>query len=73
MAAGPTPQALADRAAISDVVIQYATALDRRDWALLRAILTDPVHIDYSSFDPALDLEMPAQAWVDRVTERAAI
>ena len=60
---------LQDRAAISDVVIAYATALDRRDWALMRSLLCDPVAIDYTSFDPALDLEMPADEWVARVTE----
>ncbi len=64
-----THQALADRAAISDVVISYATALDTRDWRRLRSILLDPVHIDYSSFDPSLDVQMPADDWVARVTE----
>lgn len=66
-----TPQDLADRTAISDVVIRYATALDTRDWALLRSILMDPVHIDYTSFDPTLDKVMPADAWVDSVRQLA--
>lgn len=38
---------VADRMAISDVVISYATALDTRDWSLLRSILCDRVWIDY--------------------------
>lgn len=59
---------LEDRAAVSDVVIAYATSLDRRDWALLRSLLTDPVEIDYRSFDPALHREMPADEWVRLVT-----
>ena len=37
---------IADRLAISDVIIRYATALDTRDWRLLRSILTDRVAID---------------------------
>lgn len=66
-----TSQDIADRAAISDVVISYATALDTRDWALLRSILLDPVHIDYTSFDPALDRRMPADDWVENVKQLA--
>lgn len=62
-----TPDPIADRLAISDVIIRYATALDTRDWGLLRSILTDRVRIDYTSFDPALDLEMDADEWVHRV------
>ena len=58
---------IADRLAISDVIIRYATALDTRDWRLLRSILTDRVAIDYTSFDPDLDLEMDAAEWVHRV------
>ncbi len=58
-----------DRTAISDVVIKYATALDRRDWGLMRSLLTDPVAIDYTSFDPALDLEMPAADWIARIQD----
>lgn len=67
----PTAAELADRAAISDVVIAYATALDRRDWRLLRSILCDRVRIDYTSFDPALDCEMAADEWVNRVRQLA--
>ncbi|MDD3352102.1 nuclear transport factor 2 family protein [Zoogloea sp.] len=62
-----TPELIADRLAISDVIINYATALDTRDWGLLRSILTDRVAIDYTSFDPDLDLEMDASEWVHRV------
>lgn len=58
---------VADRMAISDVVIQYATALDQRNWSLLRSILCDRVWIDYRSFDPELNLEMSADEWVDSV------
>jgi hypothetical protein len=59
---------LADRVAISDVVVAYATALDTRRWPLLRSILTDPIAIDYTSYDPSLDLVMPADEWVRRVS-----
>jgi hypothetical protein len=39
---------LEDRAQISERVIQYAKAVDRRDWEMLADCLTDPVHADYS-------------------------
>ena len=58
---------IADRLATSDVTIRSAPALDTRDWRLLRPILTDRVAIDYTSFDPDLDLEMDAAEWVHRV------
>jgi len=47
-------QALIDRAAISDVVHAYATAVDRRDWDLFRSLFTDPVFIDFRWFHPSL-------------------
>ncbi|MEV6926666.1 nuclear transport factor 2 family protein [Dactylosporangium sp. NPDC051485] len=42
-------QELADRAAIVDAVIAYATALDTRDWAKLGALFTDDAWWEYSS------------------------
>ena len=45
----PKLQMLLDRAAISDVVYAYATALDRRDWKLFRSIFTDTIEMDFGS------------------------
>ena len=45
----PRLQALLDRSEISDVVIAYATGLDRRDWALYRSIFTDEIEMDFRS------------------------
>src|SRR6266576_863710 len=39
---------LEDRALISETVIKYAIAVDRRDWTMFAACFTDPVHADYS-------------------------
>ena len=63
-----TDTRLEDRAQISDRVIGYATSLDRRDWTLLRSLMADKVQIDYTDFDPQLDLTLTADDWVDRVT-----
>jgi hypothetical protein len=40
---------LGDRAQISDLVIGYATGLDRRDWSLYRSIFTDEIEMDFVS------------------------
>lgn len=42
-------QLLQERAAISDVVIAYATGLDRGDWSLYRSIFTDEIEMDFAS------------------------
>jgi hypothetical protein len=39
---------LEDRAEISEQVIRYAMAVDRRDWRMFADCFTDPVHADYS-------------------------
>ena len=36
---------LIDRQAVVDVVVQYATGLDRRDWDALRGVLHRPVRV----------------------------
>jgi 3-phenylpropionate/cinnamic acid dioxygenase small subunit len=40
---------LATRAAISDVIVAYATAVDTRDWTSFRQLFTDDAVIDYSA------------------------
>jgi hypothetical protein len=36
-----------DREQIGDLLIRYATGIDRRDWALFRTCWTNDVHADY--------------------------
>jgi 3-phenylpropionate/cinnamic acid dioxygenase small subunit len=36
-----------DRQDISDVLLRYATGIDRRDWPLFRTVFTDDCHVDY--------------------------
>jgi len=40
---------LATRFAITDLIHQYGTAIDTRDWKLFRSIFTDTAHIDYAT------------------------
>ena len=41
---------LVDRTAVVDVCVQYATALDTRDWSLLAGCSTPDVVADYAGF-----------------------
>lgn len=36
-----------DRQDISDLLLRYATGIDRRDWALFRTVFTDDCELDY--------------------------
>jgi 3-phenylpropionate/cinnamic acid dioxygenase small subunit len=40
---------LATRAAICDVIVAYATAVDTRDWTSFRQLFTDDAVIDYTA------------------------
>jgi ketosteroid isomerase-like protein len=51
-------QELIDKAAVSDVVYSYATAVDTRDWALFRSLFMDPLLLDFSTFHPSLKREI---------------
>ena len=60
-------QGLADRAAISDVVHRYATAIDTREWELLRTCFGDPVEADFTSFGVRQPFRGSADDWVAAV------
>lgn len=36
-----------DRQDISDLLVRYATGIDRRDWPLFRTVFTDDCELDY--------------------------
>jgi hypothetical protein len=46
----------ADRDAIIDVLVRYATGIDRKDWPLFRTCFTDDVVADYGQFGQWADL-----------------
>jgi 3-phenylpropionate/cinnamic acid dioxygenase small subunit len=59
MATDDRLQTLSDRAALIDVLSNYATGLDARDWRLWRSVFLDEVVFDLSSWSgqPARKLE----------------
>lgn len=50
-----------DRQDITDVLLRYATGIDRRDWTLFRTVFTDDCELDYG--------EIGVWKGVDAVTE----
>lgn len=62
---------LLDRAAISDLVLNYASGIDRRDWALYRSIFTDQVHFDFSTWRGVCETRT-ADDWVAEVKQTLA-
>lgn len=60
----PTAEDLIDRAEINDVLMDYAIGIDSRDWARYRAIFTDKVELDFSSWSGNPAAPMAAEDWV---------
>lgn len=58
-------RALIDRAAISDVVNAYATAVDGRDWDLFRSLFAERLFLDFRSFHPSLYREISIDELVE--------
>lgn len=60
-------RAMQDRMAISDIVIQYASGADGRDWDLYRDCFTATVDIDFSSFSGGEPERLAVADWVLQV------
>jgi hypothetical protein len=56
---------LIDRAAISDVVNAYATAVDSRDWDLFRSLFAERLFLDFRSFHPSLYRELSVDELIE--------
>ena len=63
---------LEDRAQISEQVIRYAMAVDRRDWAMLGRCFTDPVHADFTWRPRAWLRTSPGMTWSAGSAARSA-
>ena len=58
-------QALADRQAIVDTVVRWASALDAKDWAAARSCFTDEVETDYGDLRGTGAERLSADAFVE--------
>jgi len=56
-------QTLIDRAALSDVLNNYAAGVDRRDWTLFRSCFSDDLEADFTGVLPG-DVCHGADKWV---------
>ena len=58
---------LLDRQAIVDVVVQYATGVDRRDWESYARCFTDPCEFDFSGWRGQPAVKMSPHEWATKV------
>lgn len=58
---------LSDRAEIQDVIVQEASAMDRRDWSRWESLFTEDAEIDYSENDGAKGRPAVVRAWLAAV------
>lgn len=63
---GINTQTLVDRAAISDVFHNYASAIDTRDWKLLRGCFTDDLEADFASMTPG-NIAIGGDKWTAQI------
>jgi hypothetical protein len=60
-------EALLARQAIVDVVVQYATGIDMRNWELYASCFTDPCEFDFSSWSGRPAAQLSPQQWATAV------
>jgi len=67
-----TLQDLIDRATVGDTILNYATGIDRRDWALYRSIFADEVEFDFETWSGQPPAMVSGDDWVASVRETLA-
>lgn len=60
---------LRDRADLTDLINEYATGIDTRDWTLYRSIFADEVDIDFSSYSGVPGSRMKGDDWAAGVQQ----
>jgi hypothetical protein len=58
-------QVRVDKLDIAEVIVAYATAIDRRDWDLFRTVFTDELDVDYDDIGNWHDRETLTQFMVE--------
>lgn len=57
-------QALSDKAAIADVIHNYAAGVDGHDWTLFRSCFADELEADFTSLKDMGHFRGPSDTWV---------
>jgi ketosteroid isomerase-like protein len=68
MIADTLPTAVLDRIAITDTLYRYASCIDRRDIAGIRAVLADDLWAQYGNAPP-VEGGAAVAAWIDEMTQ----
>ena len=63
---------LVDERDVLDVVHRFAAGMDLRDWDAYRAVFTDELLLDYTSYRGGAPTVVSADDWVERVRRRFA-
>jgi len=61
-----SPATVGDRLDVIETMSTFAWAIDSRDWAAYRAVFTDEIDLDYSSYRPENIGRVTADWWVAR-------
>ena len=64
-----SPQELADRIEIDDLLTRYATGVDRKQWDLWETCFTEDAFIDYSAFGGTSGHVKEVRAWLEKTME----
>lgn len=59
---------LLERAEITDTILNYATGIDRRDWARFRSIFMPEIGLEFTTWSGAPRTRIHADDWVANVT-----
>ncbi len=63
----PTIEEIRDRAAIEELLIRYAAAIDEEDWELLDRVFVPDAEIDYTSSGGTSGRYPEVRAWLEKV------
>jgi len=67
-----TPDQIADRFEIEDLLTRYATGVDTKDWDLWESCFTPDAHIDYSAFGGTTGGVKEVRAWLAEIMTKFA-
>ena len=65
-----SPEEIADRIAIDDLLTRYATAVDRKDWTLWESCFTADARIDYRAFGGMAGGVAEVRRWLEETLAR---
>lgn len=65
-----SPEEIADRIAIDELLTRYATAVDRKDWPLWESCFTEDARIDYRAFGGIAGGVAEVRRWLEETLAR---